>query len=480
MNDTKKDTQSQKSFIETNLNIGKKYVGKVRDTYDLGDKLILISTDRQSAFDRILASIPHKGEVLNLTSAWWFEKTQHIIPNHVLSVPDPRVTVAKKCEIFPIEFVIRGYITGTTSTSAWTNYEKGVRDFCGNLLDEGLQKNQKFKNTIITPTTKDKHDTSITPDEIISSGRMSKEEWEYVKRKSFELFNFGQMVAKENGLILVDTKYEFGKDKSGDIILCDEIHTPDSSRYWIANSYEERFAKGQEPENIDKEFLRLWFRDNCDPYNDRELPAAPPELVSELSKRYVQLYEMITGREFEYSKDDMVMDRIKKNLNRFVGTSDLNLIIPTVNVTADKNTWQVSDPTVEPKTSVTTVLILGSTSDEPFAKKITDELDKLDLVWQQHVASAHKQANEALKILQNNSDRKVIYITIAGRSNALSGFVAGNSNKPTIACPPFKDKTDMMVNLNSSVQMPSKVPVMTILEPLNVAIAIRRIIDLKV
>ena len=288
-------------ITETDLPIGKKYRGKVRDVYDIGDKLLLITSDRQSAFDRILAAIPFKGQVLNLTSAWWFEQTKHIIKNHVLDMPDENVIVAEKCEVFPIEFVVRGYITGTTSTSLWTVYNNGSRNYCGIDLPEGLVKNQRLNMPLLTPTTKEKeHDRPISPDEIVSEEWMSKEDWETASKIALQLFTFGQKVALENGLILVDTKYELGKDNNGNIVLVDEIHTPDSSRYWIADTYDDRFNNGKEPQNVDKEFLRLWFVDNCDPYNDEILPAAPEELVVELSQRYIFLYETITGNRFKF------------------------------------------------------------------------------------------------------------------------------------------------------------------------------------
>lgn len=300
----------------THLNVGKKYQGKVRDTYDLGDKLILITTDRQSAFDRVLASVPYKGQVLNLTSAWWFEKTEHIIPNHVIVIPDPNVTIAKKCQIFPIEFVVRGYITGTTSTSLWTQYQKGVRNYCGNELPQGLQKNERLAKPLITPTTKDeKQDRPISPKEIIQEGWMTEEDWNIASNAAMRLFEFGVMTAKKHGLILVDTKYEMGKDENGNIVLADEIHTPDSSRYWLAHSYEERFLNQLEPENIDKEFLRLWFAEHCDPYKDVNLPQAPEELIVTLSSRYIQLYEMITGNKFHFPEMNMpAAYRIMRNL----------------------------------------------------------------------------------------------------------------------------------------------------------------------
>ena len=304
-------------LTKTNLSAGVKYGGKVRDRYELEDRLVLITTDRQSAFDRILAAIPFKGQVLNQTSAWWFEQTKDIIPNHVINIPDPNATVARKCTVFPIEFVVRGYITGSTSTSLWTVYNSGDREYCGNVLSDGLVKNQKLDTNMLTPTTKEEHhDRPISPSEIVNEGWMSQEDWDYCSGKAVELFTFGQKIAAENGMILVDTKYEMGRDEDGHIMLIDEIHTPDSSRYWLADSYEARISAGKEPENIDKEFLRLWFVDNCDPYNDKVLPDAPEELVIELSKRYIQLYEMITGKTFSFPDHEIpINNRIQQNLS---------------------------------------------------------------------------------------------------------------------------------------------------------------------
>lgn len=303
-------------LTETHFSFGKKFQGKVRDTYDLNDLLILITTDRQSAFDRVLASVPYKGQVLNLTSAWWFEKTEHIIQNHVVAIPDPNVTIAKKCQVFPVEFVVRGYITGTTSTSLWTQYKKGVRNYCGNSLPEGLEKNQKLMFPLLTPTTKDAlHDRPITPEEIVAEGLMSAADWECAAAIVMRLYQFGVELAKQHGLILVDTKYELGKDAEGNIVLVDEIHTPDSSRYWLADTYEQRIANHQEPENIDKEFLRLWFVDHCDPYKDEILPVAPEDLIVKLSLRYIQLFERITGTSFQFpNKLTPVAERIKRNV----------------------------------------------------------------------------------------------------------------------------------------------------------------------
>jgi len=307
--------QREFTLKETDFSgLGEKYKGKVRDVYIANDKIFLIATDRQSAFDRILARIPFKGQVLTQTSAFWFEKTKDIVKNHVIDVPDPNVVVCKKLKVFPVEMVVRGYITGVTSTAAWTAYSKGERNFCGNVLPEGLKKNQKFEKSIITPTTKsDEHDEKISGEEAVKRGLMTQEQWDFVADKALKLFQRGQEIAAEHGLILVDTKYEFGYDETGEIYLIDEIHTPDSSRYWIKATYQERLDKGEEPENIDKEFLRLWFKEHCDPYKDETLPEAPEELVVELSKRYIKLYEMITGEEFKVEVGD-VRERIEKNL----------------------------------------------------------------------------------------------------------------------------------------------------------------------
>ncbi|STX40911.1 phosphoribosylamidoimidazole-succinocarboxamide synthase [Legionella donaldsonii] len=305
---------------KTNLPFGKKNQGKVRDFYDLGGHILLITTDRLTAFDRHLALIPYKGAVLNLTSAWWFEQTRHLVPNHIIAVPDPNVVVAKKCTVFPIEFVVRGYITGTTETSLWTQYQRGVRDYCGLYFPEGLQKNQRLQEPVLTPTTKEAHhDRPISPAEIVAEGWMSEEDWAAASTLALKLYQAGVERAEKHGLILVDTKYEFGRDKEGNIMVVDEIHTPDSSRYWLATNYQARIAAGLEPENIDKEFVRLWFAKHCDPYNDKVLPQAPRELIAELSARYIQLYEMITSQEFDFSEfDEPAEQRIKRNISHYL------------------------------------------------------------------------------------------------------------------------------------------------------------------
>jgi phosphoribosylaminoimidazole-succinocarboxamide synthase len=277
-----------------------KYVGKVRDTYEVGDgRLLLVTTDRQSGFDRMLGAIPFKGQVLNRTSLYWFEQTRGIIANHVIASPHANALLARKCRVLPIEFVVRGYMTGSTDTSIWTQYKGGVRSFCGHTLAEGMKKNEPLPLNIVTPTTKEKeHDRPITAEEIVAEGWLTAAEWDFCSTKALELFAFGQTLAAQRGLILVDTKYEFGVAEDGEILLIDEVHTPDSSRYWIAESYAERVAAGMEPDMIDKEFFRLWFRERCDPYKDAVLPMPPDELIVELASRYIRLFEKITGSVF--------------------------------------------------------------------------------------------------------------------------------------------------------------------------------------
>ncbi|AJI55878.1 phosphoribosylamine--glycine ligase [Francisella philomiragia] len=315
----------------TDLNIKDKYIGKVRDMYFTDDKSILISTDRQSAFDRSLGFIPFKGQILAQSSVWWFKETAHIVKNHFIASPDANVVIARKAKVLPIEFVVRGYITGSTSTSLWTHYKNGSRDYCGNILPESLKKNQKLPQNILTPTTKEQdHDRPISAEDIVKEGWLTQEQWDFASQKALELFEFGQQKALEHGLILADTKYEFGVDeKTGEIILIDEIHTPDSSRFWLKDSYAKRFENGEEPENIDKEFFRLWFAKNCDPYNDDVLPQAPQELVVELSQKYITLFEMITGQKFEVPVDiKNISQRIAKNVANYLNAeSQVNILL---------------------------------------------------------------------------------------------------------------------------------------------------------
>jgi len=304
---------------ETNFsNLGEKITGKVRDIYIQEDKLILITTDRHSSFDRNIAHIPFKGEILTQISNFWFEKTKDIIPNHILSTPDPQAVVVNKYAVVPVEVVIRGYMTGSTNTSLWTHYKEGQRDFGNFILPDGMKKNQKLAQPVFTPSTKsDEHDVTMTPAKMIEKGIVDSELLKNIEEVGIKLFERGQRIALDKGLILVDTKYEFGVDKDGKLFLVDEIHTPDSSRYWQEKSYQEKFDTDLEPEYFDKEFLRLWFKENSDPYNDKTIPNAPEEMVTELSKRYSNIYQQLLGKEFITDRKEPILDRLRKNLEKY-------------------------------------------------------------------------------------------------------------------------------------------------------------------
>ena len=294
------------------------YRGKVRENYDLPDgSRIIIATDRLSAFDRILTAIPDKGHVLTQTARYWFEATKDICPNHVIAYPDPNVVIGKRLDILPVEIVVRGYLAGTTGTSLLTLYKRGERTMYGLDLPDGLKDNEILPAPVITPTSKafdGGHDEPLTPKEIVEQGLLTAEQWSTLSRYALALFARGQQLAAQRGLILVDTKYEFGTDAEGTIILADEIHTPDSSRYWIADSYDEAFRNGTRPKSFDKDFIRAWVVERCDPYKD-EIPAIPAELVEETAKVYRTAYETITGETFvPDTSGATVLDRIRRNL----------------------------------------------------------------------------------------------------------------------------------------------------------------------
>jgi len=314
LSDNTINAQLKHTLDKTNFKIGKKYEGKVRDNYTLNGKRLIITTDRISAFDRVLCSLPFKGQVLNQVSAFWFEKTKKIIKNHIISIPDPNVMIVHECKPYPVEMIVRGYITGVTTTSAWYNYERGVRNFCGNILPEGLRKNQKLGKPIITPTTKAGHgfhDESISANEIIKRGLVDEKTYRKMEKASLELFDFGTKLVAKNNLILVDTKYEFGT-LNGELVLIDEAHTPDSSRFWINDTYEKLFLKGGEPQKLDKEYVRQWLAGRGF-IGEGPIPKIPDDVKIEAVKRYITAYEMITGKEFEAKNED-VLKRIEGNL----------------------------------------------------------------------------------------------------------------------------------------------------------------------
>ena len=303
---------------ETNLPLSGKQSGKVRDWYDLPDgQRLIVTTDRLSAFDRILAQVPYKGQVLNQLSAWWFEQTQSIIPNHLISVPDPNVSIVRVAEPMLVEVIVRGYITGVTSTALWYRYSLGEREIYGYTFPDGLQKNSALPESIITPTTKGGetgHDERLTCAEVVEKGLLDAKTWDQVQTAALAIFKRGQELARKAGLILVDTKYEFGTAPDGSIVLIDEVHTPDSSRFWKANTYEARFAAGEDPENFDKEFVRLAYSEKG--YRgDGEIPEMPAELWASASERYITIYEMLTGETFvpgAYPVETRMIENLKK------------------------------------------------------------------------------------------------------------------------------------------------------------------------
>lgn len=300
------------------------YFGKVRDCYDLPPtadvpegRRILIASDRISAFDRILAAIPCKGQVLTQVARWWFERTGDICGNHVLAYPDPNVVIGKRLTILPVEVVVRGYLAGTTGTSVLTLYKQGHRKMYGHTLPDGLRDNEALPQAIITPTSKafdGGHDEPLTAAEIVEQGLLTKAQWDEVSAKALELFARGQKLAAERGLILVDTKYEFGLDSAGNILIADEIHTPDSSRYWLADGYQAALEGGIRPPSFDKDVIRAWVAARCDPYKD-PIPEIPAEMIAHTAQVYADAYQAITGEAFVADLSGAtVLDRVRANL----------------------------------------------------------------------------------------------------------------------------------------------------------------------
>jgi len=297
------------------------YRGKVRENYDLGDgRRIIIATDRLSAFDRVLTAVPLKGQVLTQIARFWFDRTGDICPNHVIAYPDPNVLLCRSLRIMPVEVVVRDYLAGTTSTSILSMYKAGRREMYGHRFADGLRANQKLPATIITPTSKAfdaGHDEELTATQIVDGGLLTAAQWDEVSARALALFARGREMAAARGLILADTKYEFGFEADGSIVLADEIHTPDSSRYWFAGNYPERFAAGAAPQSFDKDFVRSWVVARCDPYHDA-IPEIPRDIVMEAARIYVSVFEAITGMAFALPDPALpVLARVRGNLVRF-------------------------------------------------------------------------------------------------------------------------------------------------------------------
>jgi len=299
------------------------YKGKVRENYDLPDgSRIIIATDRISAFDRVLAAIPFKGQVLTQTARFWFDATADICPNHVIAYPDPNVVIGRRLDILPVEVIVRGYLAGTTSTSVLTKYRAGERSMYGLTLPDGLYDNEKLHSPILTPTSKafdGGHDEPLSGEQIVAQKLLTSEQWSTVSDYALKLYARGVEIAARHGLILADTKYEFGLDRDGTIVLADEIHTPDSSRYWIAASYPDDFAAGRRPKSFDKDFIRAWVGARCDPYKD-PIPEIPESLIAETSKVYIDAFEAITGEIFAPDLSGATpLERVRGNLAPYFG-----------------------------------------------------------------------------------------------------------------------------------------------------------------
>ena len=344
-------------------NAGKKLQGKVRDFYIQKSSRIIITTDRQSAFDVNLGVIPFKGAVLNLLAAFWFSKTKHIISNHIIALPDPNVTLAKNLIPIPIEMIVRGYMSGVTKTSIWYSYQKGERKIYGITFPNNLKKNDKLPTPVITPTThgggKDGHDERLTKKEILDRKLIDKKTYEHMEKASLALFMFGSTLAEKKGLILVDTKYEFGLDEKGKLTLMDEMHTPDSSRFWIKKTYKDRFRTGQEPENFDKEFLRLWYKKQG--YTgDGTPPKMTPILIQQVSKRYKEIFQKITGEKLSIPKKP-IMQRIKKNIKTYFSKKHLAVLISNGGV--GTNLQAIIDAIEQKKLNAAIAIVISDNDD---------------------------------------------------------------------------------------------------------------------
>lgn len=308
--------QCERTIERTDLaGLGRRIEGKVRDCYVQGGRRVLVATDRVSAFDVVLGTIPFKGQVLNQLAAFWFERTGGIAPNHVLAIPDPNVTVARECRILPVEFVVRGYLSGGSPTSIWTAYARGERRYCGHELPDGMHKHQRLPRPLLTPTTKaerGQHDELTSRDEVVAKGWLPADLYDRAERMVLELFAEGTRFAEKQGLVLVDTKYELGFDAEGELRVVDEIHTPDSSRYWYRESYEPALAEGRDPRALDKEYVRAWlvergWRGEGSP------PTLPVEVRCEAARRYVETYERVTGQRFVPDLEEPLA-RIRRHL----------------------------------------------------------------------------------------------------------------------------------------------------------------------
>ena len=411
----------------------KLHSGKVRESFKADEKhRLMLATDRISSFDFVLETpVPCKGAVLNSLSAWWFEKTQDICPNHFVKTIDPAVSLVKEAEPIRLEMIVRAYLTG----SAWRNYEKGGRMISGVSVPDGLTKNAPFPVPIVTPTTKEASDRPISADDIVKEGWISKDILLEMHEVSLRLFERGSAILAERGIILVDTKYEYGLI-NGELVLIDEIHTPDSSRFWLKEAYEKN---PHSVEQLDKEFVRNYLMEHK---TASGYPMTlPDKIVSETSRRYLELFRFITGKNLELPPVHP-QSRITENLIRSSFMKEGCVVI-----------------------------VMGSASDIPHAEKMAERIKIYNVSVKMRIVSAHKNG-EMIPVLMKDiiqSAEPVSVIAVAGRSNGLGGALAANLPVPVINCPPFSDKTDLMVNINSSLMMPSDTPALTVVDPKNAA-----------
>ncbi|MDO9578532.1 MAG: phosphoribosylaminoimidazolesuccinocarboxamide synthase [Candidatus Cloacimonadales bacterium] len=417
--------------------------GKVRDSIRVDEKTrMIVVTDRISSFDSVLNNlIPNKGAVLNSITNYWFEKTQNIVDNHFIKAVDPNISLVKEAEPIKVEMVVRGYLTG----SMWRGYKNGKREFSGVKTVDGLTQNQKFPSPILTPTTKEKHDREITPEDIVKEGWTTKGIYDKMADISLKLFELGTDDLAEKGIILMDTKYEFGLI-DGEVILIDEIHTPDSSRFWDKEAFEKDPTK---VDSMDKEYIRQWLLNNK---VDGEVPdILPDDVIKTASQKYVDIYQRILGEKFIECK----LPLNTRIYNRLLGAE------------------LIKDGYV--------IIIMGSPADLGHCKKIKSHLDKYNVFVDMRVCSAHKNGERLPEITEvyNNSIEPGCVIAVAGRSNGLGGALAANLAIPMINCPPFKDKIDMMLNLNSSLMMPSNTPASTVIDVSSAALAALRSLNLQ-
>jgi phosphoribosylaminoimidazole-succinocarboxamide synthase len=416
--------------------------GKVRESYRLSpDQRMIVVTDRISCFDQILeTAIPNKGAILNAISNFWFGKTGDIIDNHLIEAIDPNINIVAEATPIRVEMVVRGYITG----SMWRRYKTGTREFSGVLMQDGLAPNERLPEPILNPTTKEKIDREITPEEIIRTGLIDADTYSEMTAKALELFARGTEVLASQGIILVDTKYEFGLVK-GKLILIDEIHTPDSSRFWDAAKYREN---PQAVEQIDKEFVRQWLLSNKE--NGVFPTQLPPDVVRETQKRYQSICQKIMGTIPLASSDPS--KRILENLQREGLLKDGFIAI-----------------------------IMGSAKDLDHAKKLKQEIEKYDIFCDVRVVSAHKNGERIAEVCgdYNAAIEPGAVVAVAGLSNGLGGALSANLCLPVFNNPPFKDQSDLALNLNSSLLMPSQTPCATVIHPQNAALAALKSLNIK-